>query len=374
MRMTNFARSPVAGSTSRIRNSSNRDLAAYAWDAIFKSVCVPRTQIRWRLNVFDIVGVGALVVLAALFGWLALRARRATHAPVKWGGLALSGLLAVVCSAALVVALVGFYKLSYPPYRYPVSDLKVAGTPEQLARGTKFIVFCAACHGPAGNPPLAGQDFSKGGPPIGTLYAPNLTPAGEINGWSDGEIIRAIRGGVHQSGRPLLIMPSEILRNLSDVDVQAIVTALRAQPASATASPPTRLNVLGALFVGAGLFPTSAQRPITTPVVAPAEDTSAEYGHYLVSILGCQLCHGEHLTGGTGGKMGPPQGPDLTHLVPRWSEADFARTLRTGVDPVQHTLAETMPWKLYSAFASDDDLKAIHAYLHGLSPIAPSSK
>jgi mono/diheme cytochrome c family protein len=132
--------------------------------------------------------------------------------------------------------------------------------------------------------------------------------------------------------------------------------------------------VLGALFVGAGLFPTSAQRPISAPVVAPAEDTTAEYGHYLVSILGCQLCHGEHLTGGTGGKMGPPQGPDLTHLVSRWSEADFARTLRTGVDPVQHTLAKTMPWKLYSDFASDDDLKAIHAYLHGLAPIAPSSK
>jgi cytochrome c5 len=169
-------------------------------------------------------------------------------------------------------------------------------------------------------------------------------------------------------------MPSEILRNLSDADAQAIVAALRAQPASGTASPTTRLNVLGALFVGAGLFPTSAQRPITTPVLAPAEDTSAEYGHYLVSILGCQLCHGEHLTGGTGGKMGPPQGPDLRHLVPRWSEAGFAGTLRTGVDPIQHVLAAGMPWKLYSAFASDDDLKAIYAYLHGLSPIAPSSK
>ena len=315
---------------------------------------------------FDVVGVGALVLLAALFGWLALRSRRATHAIVKWGGLGLSGRLAAIGSAAVIVALVGFYKLNHQPY--PVSDLKVSGTPEQLARGTKFIAFCAACHGPEGKPPLAGVAFSKGGPPIGTMYAPTLTPAGEINGWSDGEIIRAIRGGLHRSGRPLLVMPSEFLRNLSDADVQAIVVALRAQPATGTVSPPTRLNTLGALFIGAGMFPTSAQQPITAPVVAPAEDTSAAYGQYLVSILGCRLCHGEHLTGGTGGKMGPPQGPDLTHLVSRWSAAEFANTLRTGVDPAQHTLAEGMPWKMISAFASDDDLKAIHAYLHGLKP------
>lgn len=270
----------------------------------------------------------------------------------------------MVCSVALVVALVGFYQLSYPPYHYTVSDLKVAGTPEQLARGAKFLSFCAACHAPSGKPPLTGQNFSEGGPPLGTLYAPNLTPAGELKDWSDGEIIRAIREGIHRSGRPLIVMPSEFFRNLSDADVQAVVAALRAQPATSPASPPTRLNVLAALFVGAGLFPTTAQKPITAAVVGPAEGTSADYGQYLVSFLGCRLCHGENLTGGTAGKKFPPAGPDLVHLVPGWSEADFIRTLRTGVDPVQHTLnPEAMPWKMYSGFASDDDLKAIRAYL-----------
>ena len=70
---------------------------------------------------------------------------------------------------------------------------------------------------------MVGQDFSKGGPPVGTLYGANLTPAGEIKDWSDGEIIRAIREGVHKTGRSLIIMPSEVFRHLSDVDVQAIV-------------------------------------------------------------------------------------------------------------------------------------------------------
>ena len=312
---------------------------------------------------FDIPGVMALVLLIAGFTWLAFRARRAKKALVKWGGLGLAGLLAVACSAALVIALVGFYKLNDPPYHYAVSGTKVAGTPEQLARGTKFLSVCASCHSPSGTPPLVGQNFSEGGPPIGRLYAPNLTPAGEIKDWSDGEIIRAIREGIHQSGRPLLIMPSEFFHNMSDADVQAVVAALRAQPATATASPSTRLNVLGALFIGAGMFPTTAQEPITAAIVAPPEGPSIDYGQYLVSFLACRLCHGENLTGGTPGKKFPPAGPDLPHIVSRWSDADFIRTFRTGVDPVQHTLTEAMPWKMYSGFASDDDLRAIHAYL-----------
>ncbi len=66
------------------------------------------------------------------------------------------------------------------------------------------------------------------------------------------------------------------------------------------------------LFIGAGLAPTSAQPPITQPIVAPAEGASADYGQYLVSILGCRLCHGENLTGGKVGGPGPPAGPNLT--------------------------------------------------------------
>ena len=142
---------------------------------------------------------------------------------------------------------------------------------------------------------MIGQDFSKGGgPPIGRLFAQNLTPAGELKGWSDGEIIRAIREGIHQTGRPLVIMPSEVFRNFSDADVEAIVAYLRAQPAVGPLTPPPRLNALVAFFMGAGMFLTSAQAPITHPVLAPP-DTSAEYGRYLVGIMGCPGCHGEKL-------------------------------------------------------------------------------
>ena len=315
---------------------------------------------------FDIVGVMTLALLGAAFGWLAARARRARHPALKWGGLLVSGLLAFVFATAVLVAGIGFYRLNVPPHRNPVADVHVGSTPDLVARGERFAAMCATCHSATGKVPLAGQDFGKDGPPVGRLYASNLTPAGEIKDWSDGEVIRAIREGIHKSGRPLIIMPSEIFRHLSDPDVQAIVAYLRSQPAVPPGTPPTRLNVLAALFVGSGMFPTAAQAPITGPVAAPPDDASADYGQYLVSVLGCRACHGENLTGGRPGGPGPPPGPDLTAIVPRWTEEEFVRTLRTGVDPYRHAMSKDMPWEAVSTFAGDDDLKAIYAYLREL--------
>lgn len=319
---------------------------------------------------FDVFGALALVALAALFGWLAARAWRAERAALKWVGLVLSGLLAVCFALALGVALVGFYKLNVAPYRNTVAAVAVAGTPEQVARGARFAGICAGCHSAKEKPPLAGRIFTIDGG--GVLAAANLTPAGEIKDWSDGEIIRAIREGVHKSGRPLVIMPSEVFHNLSDADAQSIVAYLRSQPAVEPNTPPTKLNVLAALVVGAG-FPTAAQPPITHPIVAPAAGTTPEYGKYLVSILTCRMCHGEYLTGGKPGRGGPPA-PNLAVIVPTWSETGFLTTLRTGIDPVGHTLGAGMPWKAFSDFASDDDLEAIYAYVRGLTPVASPSK
>jgi mono/diheme cytochrome c family protein len=317
---------------------------------------------------FDFVGVAGLVLLAALWIWLVIRARRAGNRLVNWVGVGLGSLLTVVSALAVGVALIGFYKINFPPRRPAVADIRVAGTPDQVARGARLALVCAGCHSPNGQLPLIGQNFMQDGPPAGTMYAANLTPAGEIKDWSDGEIIRAIREGVHKSGRSLIVMPSESFRNLSDADVQAIVAYLRSQPASGRDTPPTKLNVVGALFVGA-LVPPSAQPAIVQPIVAPPEGASAEYGKYLVSILACQVCHGENFGGRKSGGPGPPAGPNLTVIVPKWSVEDFTQTLRTGVDPYKHVLLAGMPWKEISNFANDDDLRAIYAYLHALTPV-----
>ncbi len=203
---------------------------------------------------FDIVGVAALRVAVVLTVWLATRARRAGNAIVKWSGLVLSSLLALVFG----------------------------------------------------------------------------------------------------------------VRNLSNADVEAAVAFLRAQPAAGEASPSAKLNVLGAILLGAGMAPVTAQPPVTQAVVAPPGGASTEYGRYLVSVLACRECHGQDLAGRLGGGLGPPGAPNLTEIVPQWSVEDFIGTLRTGVDPNGHELIEDMPWKEFSTFATDSDLVAMYSYLHGL--------
>jgi len=319
---------------------------------------------------FDFVGVGILALVTLVFGWLFTRAWGSKNALLKWGGLVLTGLLTLLPGLLLALSLVGFYKLN-ARHPNPVVEVTVEGTPEQIARGAKFAEFCAGCHSPTAKPPLVGQNFFPPGegPPAGTLYAANLTPAGELKDWTDGEIIRAIREGVHKDGRSLLIMPSEIFRNMSDEDVQSVVAYLRSQPAIEPDTPRARLNVVGAILVN--IFPLfTVQAPITAPIVAPPEAPTAEYGEYLVSNLGCRVCHGPDLTGGVASGFGPPPGPNLTQIVPNWSEEQFMSFIRTGADPVDGREIDPgmMPWKEISAFATDDDLKAIYAYVHNLTP------
>ncbi len=322
---------------------------------------------------FDFVGVGILIVLVVLFAWFVKRSWGSRRKILKWVTLVPSVLLTLIFALLLVVALIGFSKLN-ATYNNPVPNVNVQRTPEQMARGAKFAEFCAGCHSSTQKPPLGGQNFltgeGAGAPPVGTLYAPNLTPGGHLNDWSDGEVIRAIREGVHKNGRSLLIMPSDVFHSLSDADVQSIAAYLRSQPPVTPDSPPTNFNTLGAILVGAGIFNVfTVQPPITQPVAQPPAGTPQQ-GKYLVDILGCRVCHGENLAGGTPSSFGPPAGPNLTTLVPKWSEADFIKTIRTGVDPAGKSLdPRQMPWREISTFASDDELKAMYAYLKGLTPI-----
>ncbi len=86
---------------------------------------------------FDVLGVAALLAVAALGVWLILRARRARNGAVKWIGGLLAGVVTLAACSAFALVLVGFYKINFPVRGTP-SDIKVAATPEQLARGAKI--------------------------------------------------------------------------------------------------------------------------------------------------------------------------------------------------------------------------------------------
>jgi mono/diheme cytochrome c family protein len=318
--------------------------------------------------ILNVVSVLVLILLIGLFAWLAWRLWHARNGLVRWLGGILSSLLALVAVALTVIVLLGFYRMNIAPYKYSQADVKVAMSPEQIAIGERYAHICADCHSSAGNLPLDGskENFLTGGPPVGVLYAPNLTPAGPLKDWSDEEIVRAIREGVNKDGRPLVIMPSSAFHALSDADVQALVAYLRSQPAVERDLPQRDLNALAAVFLGAGMFPTSAQPPITSPISAPPPGT-ASYGEYLTRAVGCRDCHGPNLEGTSGGQG--PAASNLTVIVPHWSEENLMNLFRNGVAPSGNLVSDEMPWKPYGKMFTDEQLKDLYAYLSTLQPI-----
>jgi mono/diheme cytochrome c family protein len=185
----------------------------------------------------------------------------------------------------------------------------------------------------------------------------------------------------HESGRSLLVMPSYAYRNMSDEDVQALVAYLRSQPATGEPTPDNRFNVLGAIFMNLSDFRT-AQLP--AGIVTAPQAGSVEFGKYMVDIIGCRDCHGDQLQGMLPNPIGLTAGPNLTQIVPRWTEEQFMTYFNTGTMPGGAqvpiiTLASgfsepRMPWPMVRAVTTDDELKDIYAYLHSLQLVESPTK
>lgn len=160
-------------------------------------------------------------------------------------------------------------------------------------------------------------------------------------------------------------MPAETFHVISDEDVQSLLAYPRAQSPVAHNAVPTQLHLLGAVLGTAGVLPMTAQTPTTAPVVSPPPALTPAYGEYRLNISGCRTCHGQSLTGGTNTFV--PRGPSLVALVPTWSTDLFVNTIRTGTDRYGVQLPpDMMPWPQFSAAWSDDELRAIDAYIRTL--------
>jgi cytochrome c553 len=309
----------------------------------------------------NIVVLVILLAGSALFVWLSVRAWRLKRAFARWGSLSLSVLLAGLFGATAVVMLIGLQKVH--SRGAPVPDLTIASTAEQINRGHAIAsTFCDACHSSDGTL-TGGRDLGEHFPvPIGRLVTANLTPAGLLSRWSDGEIFRAIRNSVDADGHWLTIMSLTNASKLSDGDIRALIAYIRSVPAAGqpTPNPPDQLNPLGLLMLGAGILP--AGKPVFTgTITAPSQSATREYGEYILSYQDCRGCHGADLTGGVPGQLGPI-GPGLA-LVKDWKLEEFIATLRTGVDPSGHQLNNSvMPWRVFGKM-SDDELSAIYRYL-----------
>ncbi len=301
-----------------------------------------------------------LFLIAATLAWFGVRAWRSKNRFLKWGGAGSAGLLALVIS--IVIVLLGGGVLKLNARTAPVPALKVAGTPGQIQRGRAIAdSFCGACHSKTGTL-TGGVDIGEHFPiRVGSFVSSNLTPAGQLRNWSDGEIFRAIRNGIDASGRWLIVMSYTNAGKLSDEDIEALIAYIRSQPAAGQATPdsPDQLNPLGLMMLAAGMLPGG--KPVSSGAIkAPPHSPTAQYGEYILSYQDCRECHGADLKGGVQGQL-PPIGPGLG-LVKDWKLQDFISTMRTGVDPAGHELGKQMPWRPIGKM-DDEELTAVYEYL-----------
>jgi cytochrome c553 len=308
----------------------------------------------------NVVVLVMLITTATIMAWLGARALRVKNRALKWCGVGLAALLAASVSAPSVLMIAGLLKMH--ARNAPVPALEVARTSKQIERGQAIAnSFCDACHSKTGLL-TGGVDIAEELPlPIGSLISSNLTPAGELNRWSDGELFRAIRNGIDADGHWLIVMSYTNAGKLSDDDIQALIAYIRSRPAAgkSTLNPPDQLNPLGLLMLGAGMLPGG--KPVFTgSIAAPPKGPTVEYGEYILSYQDCRECHGSDLRGGIQGQLGPV-GPGMS-LVKAWSLEEFVATMRTGIDPDGHELSEQMPWRPIAKM-DDAELTAIYEYL-----------
>ncbi|WP_407168636.1 c-type cytochrome [Bradyrhizobium sp. ORS 111] len=183
---------------------------------------------------------------------------------------------------AIAVALWRLHARSAPPV-----TLNVIGTTAQIQRGREISNgFCSGCHSTKGTL-TGGLNLAVNFPVrFGSLIASNLTPAGALGRWSDGDVFR---NGVDPDGRWLIMMSYTNAGKLSDADTAAVIAYLRSLPAAGrrTPEPADRLNLLGFAMLGTGLL--SAGKPIITGVVtAPAKAPSVQFGKYILSYQDCR--------------------------------------------------------------------------------------
>jgi len=300
------------------------------------------------------------------------------------------GISAVVLLIAAISLTIGWRPFIGPKAR-PLTSRKFEATPQRLERGRYLAVGlsgCSECHSQHdwnthGAPLISGTE--GGGQWIdmadlpGHVVAPNISPDPEAGAgtWTDDQLARAIREGIGHDGRALFpMMPYEDFRQMSDEDVASIVVYLRSLPAVHNHLSKTEI-----------IFPVkylirSAPEPVTAPVASPDPADRVKYGQYLVKIGSCADCHtpqdkGQPVAGfefAGGWLMRGPWGEASTANITSdpsgisyYDEALFIEVMRTGYVKARK-LNSIMPFNAFKNL-TDDDLKAIFAYLRTLKPV-----
>ncbi|MCX7737206.1 MAG: cytochrome C [Candidatus Kapabacteria bacterium] len=302
------------------------------------------------------------------------------------------GILLVV-----VLGLFAYIELSWnKTYDAPYPNI-IASTDSTLIERGRYLIHgpghCGGCHIPNNQvrdwdegkelPLIGGWNISF--PGLGTFRAPNLTPDKEtgIGDVTDGQLARAVRYMVSHDNRGL--MGFMRFQNMSDYDVTAIISYLRAQQPIKNKIEKSDYELMGKALLAFGLI--KPEGPTGTPPNSVKIEPTAEYGKYVAnSVANCYGCHTEFDPAAgkyigkpyAGGSTFPPdefsegyafKSPNLTPdkktgVIANWTEDQFISRFKSG--RIQR--GSPMPWGAFSRM-TEVDLKALYRYFMSLEPV-----
>jgi hypothetical protein len=260
-------------------------------------------------------------------------------------------------------------------------------TAARLERGkylANAVAACFHCHSerdwgtsPGGLPVSGRLGGGRVLNPGFRLTFPNITPDRETGAgtWSDEDFYRALTQGIGHDGRTLYIeMPYRQFSQLADEDLASIIVYVRSLPAIHQAWPKSQIPKV----IMARMRPL----PPRPHDFAPDHSTLQKRGAYLVATAACTYCHtprqdeedlsGMEFAGGMPfkGVWGDVASANLTpdpSGIPYYDVPMFVEVMRKGRNGARK-INPVMPWP-YFRDMTDDDLRAIFAFLHTLAPV-----
>ncbi len=272
-----------------------------------------------------------------------------------------------------------------------------------IARGeylANHVTPCLDCH--------SKRDFSKFAGPVipgtegmggevfdqkliglpGTVYAKNITPDPEtgIGTWTDDEVLRAITQGISKNGDTLFpMMPYVNFNHMAKEDLLSIIAYIRTLKPVKNKVPVRHLMIPISMA-----YPGPALQKSVDDNMRPPESDPVKYGEYLINAAVCMDCHtpqvkgqfdfSRSFAGGSAFDVGSFKvnsaniTPDSATGLGAWNEERFMNKFiqyreeaAYSFDPgTQNTI---MPLVSYAGM-TDDDLKAIYAYLRTIKPLS----
>lgn len=273
---------------------------------------------------------------------------------LRWAGIGLGGLIALLIVAAIVIF--AWSEIILRRDYSAASETLPALSPAEKAAAPRRarVLGCLSCHGEG----LRGKPMFDA-PGVARVFAPNITEVAAKA--TDQQLAAAIRQGVGHDGRGLFIMPSAMFSRLTDAETAALVAWIRTLPPVKGQTKGLSAGPMGRLLLVLGAFrpvpDAVAEYRAQAPIALGPEHEPARH----LAATACAECHGPALMGGSAGPDG--KAPDLK-VAAGYDSAQFKALMRTGRPPTGRDLGlMTMVAKNDFAHLTDAEIDALHFYL-----------